>query len=425
MRMKLPRGLGVVFWEQWLYPTQMLGTMFRILATSRILFAMTWLGLLCSGTQSALAQTNDIFADFATSMGSFTCRLEYARSPKATANFIGLATGGRAWLDVPTGRVHTNAFYNGLTFHRVIQGFMIQGGSPNGLGTDGPGYVLTDELDPALQFSGPGVLAMANSGPNSSGSQFFLTVTNTPWLNGGYTIFGQVIAGQSVVDAINQVATDANNKPLTNVIIQSIGIRRVGTNAQAFDIDQQSLPIVAAVPLGIRSAPGQVTLLFTNNLHADNRLNTSTNLLSWSSTPLGVDITPPPTNNVPRTTDVPTRFFTLAQVQYPSSTFAPRTLSSRNLTLVFNGGSGTIAIAFDTAGGGTYTYSAGSPGTVTSYSWTQDIYRGKLWPIYFSGLVPMTFQLNFTNHTAGTFSGTAYTSPNTTAVSGNYTLIAP
>jgi peptidyl-prolyl cis-trans isomerase A (cyclophilin A) len=387
---------------------------------------MTWLGcLLCAGAPSALAQTNDIFADFTTSMGSFTCRLEYAKSPKATANFIGLATGSRAWLDVPTGRVHTNKFYDGLTFHRVIQGFMIQGGSPNGLGTDGPGYALTDELDPSLQFSGPGVLAMANSGPNSSGSQFFLTVTNTPWLNGGYTIFGQVVAGQSVVDAINQVATDANNKPLTNVVIQSIGIRRVGANAQAFDIDQQNLPVVAAAPLGIRSAPGQVTLLFTNNLYADNRLAASTNLLSWSSTPLGVDITPPPTNNVPRTTEVPARFFTLAQVQYPSSTFAPRTFYSRNLTLVFNGRVGTIAIAFDTSGGGTYTWSLGSPGTVTSYSWTQDIYRGTLWPIYFSGLVPMTLQLNFTNTTAGAFSGTAYTSPNTTAVSGNYTLTAP
>jgi hypothetical protein len=179
------------------------------------------------------------------------------------------------------------------------------------------------------------------------------------------------------------------------------------------------------VPLGIRGAPGQVTLLFTNNLYADNRLATSTNLLSWSSTPLGVDITPPPTNNVPSTTDVSARFFTLAQVQYPSSTFAPRTLYSRNLTLVFNGGLGTIAIVFDAAGGGTYTYSGGSPGTVPSYSWTQDIYRGNLLPIYFSGLFPMTLQLNFTTNTAGAFSGTVYTSPNPTTVSGNYTLTGP
>jgi hypothetical protein len=244
-------------------------------------------------------------------------------------------------------------------------------------------------------------------------------------LNGGYTIFGQVVAGQGVVNAINQVATDANDKPLTNVVIQSIGIRRVGTNAQAFDINQQSLPVVAGVPLGIRGSAGQVTLLFTNNLYADNRLSTSTNLFSWSSTPLGVDITPPPTNSVSRATDVPARFFTLARVQYPSSTFAPRTLYSRNLILIFNGGLGTIAIAFDMAGGGTYTYSGGSPGTVTSYSWTQDIYRGNLWPINFSGLVPMTLQLNFTNNTAGAFSGTAYTSPTASAVSGNYTLTTP
>ncbi len=367
------------------------------------------------------AQTNDIFADFTTSMGSFTCRLDYVRSPKATANFIGLATGGRAWLDVPSGRVRTNAFYNGVTFHRVIEGFMIQGGSPNGLGTDGPGYVLTDELDPALQFSGSGVLAMANSGPNSSGAQFFVTVAATPWLDGGYTIFGQVVGGQNVVDAINQVATDANDKPLTDVVIQSIGIRRVGAEAQAFDIDQQNLPVVSAVPLHITGSNGQVTLTFTNNLYADNYLSASTNLASWTNTPLGVDITPPPTNSVPRPTDVPARFFTLAQVQYPSSTFCTRNVFNRQLTLVFDNGQGTVVITFDGVGTGTYTYTFDPPGTVTSYSWTQEIYRGRLWPIQFSDLVPMTLQLKFTNTTAGAFTGTAYTAT-PTPVSGNFML---
>src|SRR4030095_14635106 len=121
------------------------------------------------GGPSALGQ-NGIFADFTTSMGSFTCRLEYATSPKAVANFIGLATGPRPWLDLPTGVARTNAFYNGLLFHRVVAGFIIQAGSPNGQGTDGPGYAFPDEFSPTLRFSGPGVLAIANSGTNSNGS---------------------------------------------------------------------------------------------------------------------------------------------------------------------------------------------------------------------------------------------------------------
>jgi len=131
------------------------------------------LGLLSLSAGVALGQTNGIFADFTTSLGGFTCQLDYTNAPRTTANFIGLATGQRAWLDLPSGRARTNAFYNGLTFHRVIAGFMDQGGSPNGIGTDGPGYAFTDEFSPRLVFDSFGVLAMANSGTNSNGAQFF------------------------------------------------------------------------------------------------------------------------------------------------------------------------------------------------------------------------------------------------------------
>lgn len=116
--------------------------------------------------------TDGIYAEFNTSMGSYTCALYYAESPKAVASFIGLATGQRAWLDLPTGTTRTTPFYNGLIFHRVITNFVIQAGSPNGLGTDGPGYAFVDEITNTLQFDKFGVLAMANSGPDSNGSQF-------------------------------------------------------------------------------------------------------------------------------------------------------------------------------------------------------------------------------------------------------------
>jgi cyclophilin family peptidyl-prolyl cis-trans isomerase len=369
------------------------------------------------------AQEDGIYADFATSKGSFTCRLYYTNAPKAVANFIGLATGARAWVDETSGRVRTNAFHNGLTFHRVIKGFMLQGGSPNGLGTDGPGYAFSDEFSPSLRHDGPGVLSSANSGPNSNGAQFFVTVAATAWLNDVHTIFGRVIAGQDVVDAISQVAVDASDKPLTDVVVQTVSIRRVGATAQAFDIQAQGLPVVSCEPLRIASSGGENTLTFQNRLFAENFLSVSTNLTAWVGSSLGIDVVAPASNSVKQAMTGPTRFYTLSRVQYPASTFAPRTLLSRTLTLSFDGGLWVLPIVFDSAGGGTYKFN-GTPGTVTSYTWSQDIYRGRLWPIYYSALVPMTLRLDFTGDLVGKLTGTAYTTPSQ-SVTGTFTLSAP
>jgi len=382
---------------------------------------------LCAGTGfalRALGQANGIYADFTTSMGSFTCRLEYAIAPKAVANFIGLATGARPWLDLPSGVARTNAFYNGLTFHRVVPGFVIQAGSPNGHGTDGPGYVFPDEISPALRFTNTGVLAMANTGTNSNGSQFFITATNTSSLNDRYTIFGELAGGTNVVLAINQVATNGDSQPLTNVYVQTVGIRRIGTSAQAFDIRAQNLPVVTNLPLHISSGIGQVSLSFSNRLYADNRLYSTTNFVSRIPEPLGIEISSPTTNTIAQSLDGPARFFSLAQIQYPSSTFAPKTVLSRRVALLFSGGNPMLTNNFDSVGGGTYTFRNGgstSTGTITNYTWTQEAYRGDLWPIYFSGVVPMTLYLNFTGSTGGIFNGTAYGSP-PVAVSSTFVL---
>jgi len=148
-------------------------------------------------------------ARFETSQGSFTISLFGEKAPKTVSNFIFLAKDG---------------FYDGLVFHRVIAGFMIQGGDPAGNGTGGPGYQFEDEFDPSLTFSKPGILAMANSGPATNGSQFFITVAPTTHLNGKHTIFGEVVEGYDVVEKISKVATDASDKPQEAVVINKIEI---------------------------------------------------------------------------------------------------------------------------------------------------------------------------------------------------------
>jgi cyclophilin family peptidyl-prolyl cis-trans isomerase len=172
------------------------------------------------------------YAVFNTSMGRIIVKLYEKETPITVANFVGLAKGTKAFKDEKSGIPVRRPFYNGLTFHRVIPKFMIQGGDPQGTGTGGGGVTsIPDEFDPSLKFDRPGVLAMANVGrPNTGGCQFFITTTGSlpEHLNGKHTIFGQVVEGQDVVDAISEVPRDAQDKPLTPVVIKTLLIRRVG-----------------------------------------------------------------------------------------------------------------------------------------------------------------------------------------------------
>jgi len=382
--------------------------------------------LLLALARAACAQ-DGIYADFTTSMGSITCRLEYAYAPKTVANFIGLATGERAWLDLTTGKARTTPFYDGQIFHRVIANFMNQGGSPNKQGSDGPGYSFQDEFTPFLRHTNFGVLSSANSGPDANGSQFFITAAATAWLDNVHSVFGQLVGGSNVVYAINHVTTDTtNNRPLTDVVIEKVGIRRVGAAAQAFNIHAQGLPVVTNQPLAMAVGPSQVSLTFSNRLNAENMIYSSTNLVDWTSESLGIETTNPiGTNSVTKAKDPNRKFHRMVAVNYTNPRPVPKNVFGRTLTLSFSGGLGTIVIVFDGAGKGTYTYSNGSPGVVDSYGWNQDAYRGRLQPIYYSGLVPMVLHLDFALGGNGSFSGTAYTSPNTTAVSGTYTISGP
>ena len=164
-------------------------------------------------------------------MGNIVCRLFERDAPKTVANFRGLATGTKPWTDPETHQPKHTPLYANTTFHRVIPDFMIQGGDPLGTGYGTPGYQFEDEISPNHTFDHEGVLAMANSGPNTNGSQFFITVSPQERLNGNYSIFGEVVSGQDVVDAISKVPTDENNKPLKPVKIIAISIKTVNSNA--------------------------------------------------------------------------------------------------------------------------------------------------------------------------------------------------
>ncbi|MFE1103865.1 peptidylprolyl isomerase [Nocardiopsis alba] len=161
-----------------------------------------------------------------TSKGTIVVKLFEEQAPETVANFIGLADGSKQWMDPKTGRPSNNSLYEGTIFHRVIDGFMIQGGDPLGNGRGGPGYQFKDEIDPSLRFDRPFLLAMANAGPGTNGSQFFITVDKPHWLNGRHTIFGEVVEGDDVVTAISQVETGAQDRPTEDVVINSIEITR-------------------------------------------------------------------------------------------------------------------------------------------------------------------------------------------------------
>jgi len=172
----------------------------------------------------AIAQQPTAIID--TSMGRITCELFPKQAPKAVAHFIALAEGKEDWTNSATGaKMHNRPLYNGTVFHRVIAGYLIQGGDPTGTGKGGPGFSFKDEFDPDLTFDRPGRLAMANSGPNSNGSQFFITIAKAEPLNRHHTIFGQCdAASMFIVRAIAGVKRDGNDKPLTPVVLKKVSI---------------------------------------------------------------------------------------------------------------------------------------------------------------------------------------------------------
>lgn len=339
--------------------------------------------LLAVSGASAAPSADGLYSVFivkrgAASVGEFSCKLEFAKVPRTVANFVGLAEGSRTFVDFQRGYATRRPFYDGLTFHRVVAGFVIQGGSPKGDGSDGPGYTFRDEFDPTLRHSKAGILSMSNNGLNSNGSQFFVTLAATPELDDLHSVFGEVVEGMSVVDSVQQ-----------GDVIERVTIVRNGAVAQAFDAGGHGLPAVVEAGPALATTPAGFELNYTQPANAEFFVFQSDALATWSRLAgkelEGVAPVVAPRDVSSVTAGKAMQFFNVARVQYPDAIFTPPTVAGKKLSLANVSDAGTFALDFSltNAAAGTYVLTpSGSaplgPHPVLSYTWTQEAYRGRL-----------------------------------------------
>ena len=193
----------------------------RVLILAALIVALAY-----GESTPAQEKKGPLYATLKTSLGDVVVQLFDDKAPKTVGNFVELASGTKEWTDPKTREKVKRPLYSGTIFHRVIPGFMIQGGDPLGNGTGGPGYRFEDEFHPELRHSRAGMVSMANAGPNTNGSQFFIIHKATPWLDGKHSVFGEVVKGHNVVDAIANVPRDFRDRPLKDVVIQEVVISR-------------------------------------------------------------------------------------------------------------------------------------------------------------------------------------------------------
>lgn len=389
-----------------------------------------WVGLCLSLLPvAACAQTAGVFAVFSTSLGRFTCYLDPARAPRTVANFVGLAEGSNAWLNLGTGEDMHTRFFDGTIFHRVVAGFVIQGGGQRvGSSFSGPGYSFRDEFSPELRHASNGILAMANSGPNSQGSQFYITVT--PSYSGGddrYSIFGHVSEGMDVVQAINGVST-TNDQPLVDVVLSNVTIVRIGPEAEAFDCRAWGLPAVGGGKSSLERVGTNLYVNFGRFTNSVCTLFRSTNWLAWTSAPLSFQTNAQPTNRIDVTGtmgETPFQAFSMAQVAYPDPIYIPISVPGRSFHMAFS----SLGVSFDhwLGDGGTGTWrlvSSGvtNTGKIAYYSWTPAPYVGQLYIIY-DVLYPMIYDCAYdgAGSTSNRVRQTVYQPPSYPVYYGTFT----
>jgi peptidyl-prolyl cis-trans isomerase A (cyclophilin A) len=359
-----------------------------------------------------------IYADFTVSsggslLGTFRVLLEHEKAPRTCANFIGLASGKRPWIDVTNGAVRTNKpYYNGLTFHRLIHSFVLQGGSPNGQGTDGPGYTILDEYHPDLRHSSDYVLSMAKSSfPNTGGSQFFITLAATPSLNDKHSVFGTVISGTAIIDGFKNPAlfpTDAGDKPLTPIVMDSVVIS--GPSYAGFDINAPShrLPHVSGTDMRLtrNTAAATMTATFDRQPKTDYMFLQSPDLATWSAPRFILSLDSEYNQELVITSrPEPSYFLNLATVGYGQIPNAHGDLveGAKTLRIKFVGGQ-YLDMAFNGLGGGTWFDSGSSAtGPLTFTNWEDQ--AGETGVLETGSSIPFALPLGFLGVTLGGFFG--------------------
>ncbi len=354
-----------------------------------------------------------IYADFTVShggvgLGTFRVQLDHVNAPRTCANFIGLATGKRAWFDRTTGQVVTGKkYYDGLRFHRLIHNFMIQGGDPLGTGFGGPGYVFQDEFHPSLRHSGRYVVSMANSGPNSNGSQFFILLEAAAHLDDKHSVFGEVIddathpnsraiidgftdAQEFAVQPVNPSLPAGPSNPPTSpvqpIVIESVVIS--GPSLAAFDINDPvlALPKVRNVDISVDYNPD--TEVYTQTIDRKGQavycMSLSSDLVNWFyvsrsgvSLPYFMSLQNEAGWSLSHGGIPGPRFFSrMVEIDYYGTMLAPAGLLNNGHKLWFNMGDGEwVTLTFDGAGGGTWLHSGGASGTLTHVRWRTDTDR--------------------------------------------------
>ncbi len=391
------------------------------------------LGLLLPGNVTA-----QIYADVQTAgdprptgdvNGTFTIELEHTKVPTTVASFIGLATGQRAWIDYATGAVRKDPFYNGVTFHRVIGGFMSQVGSRKGDGTDGPGYSFKDEFDPTLRHDGAYVVSMANSGKHTNGSQIFITASAQPSLNDKHSVFGRVIAGQALLNAINGTATGAGDVPSLPITIQSITV--YGPSLAGFNLFPATLPSVVDARPVLTKAGSTFSLSYDARTFSAYNGYRGSDLAAWSlfkntyspaTAPTGVeDVTSLATGT--------RHYFRMSRIDYGTTAarFTPPSLASRTFTFTSNFPY-PIVVAVNAAGtGGTWQMPGLDSGTLNTVLYGPGRFTSQMRFIFnpgtvVTGSVNILATVDYTSANGGPFTATTnFTSyPNLT---GTFTTL--
>ena len=359
---------------------------------------------LACGVVVCAAPTNDgMYATLQTTMGDVCFELFYTNVPQTVANFVSLSEGARSWIDPQDGFVSGDPYYDGILFHRVITNFMIQCGSPKGDGTDGPGYTFQDEFDATLRHDRPGIVSMANSGPNSNGGQFFITVKDTSWLDDKHSVFGSVVEGMDVVSNIAAVAVDGVSKPIVDIVITNTFVTRNGTSALAFAVTNHSLPDVQVLPIEIYSADG-LKISTGTATSSYQYVYSSTNLMDWSEVTSRYWTEP---NGDWELGLAPSgqEYFRANRVVYTPDTNIPLSVTNHQFVMTFN------ADVFDVSLASTnqvvFINHESEGHEITFWNWGNEPYPGRL-HVESLGYVPFRFDLHYQSPTNGVCKGYYY-----------------